>query len=226
MQTKDLAIQATLKGNWEEAITLNLEILKDSPKDTEALNRLAFAYAVQGKLKEAKEMYGKVLKIDYLNPIAQKNLKRLGESSPKKATPIASYHIDNNMFLEEVGKTKVITLLNTAPPKVLRTLRVGQPLQLTLKRLKIFALDESKEFIGMLPDNVSRRLTKFMKGGNKYEAYVKSVEDHIVMLFVKETKRSARYKNLPSFAMLEASATLSLSKKKVQEDLDEDTVEE
>lgn len=226
MQTKDLAIQATLKGNWEEAITLNLEILKDTPKDTEALNRLAFAYAIQGKLKDAKEMYEKVLKIDYLNPIAQKNLKRLGESSPKKATPIASYHIGNNMFLEEVGKTKVITLLNTAPPKVLRTLRVGQPLQLTLKRLKIFALDEAKEFIGMLPDNVSRRLTKFMKGGNKYEAYVKSVEDHIVMLFVKETKRSARYKNLPSFAMVEGSSTLSLSKKKPQEDLDEDTVEE
>ncbi len=224
-----LAIQATLQGDWKRAIELNLAILKENPKDIESLNRLAFAYTVTGKIKEAKTTYNKVLKIDNANPIALKNIKRLGENATRKNLP-ESFQIDNNMFLEEVGKTKIISLVNTAPPKVLRTLQVGQPVVLSIKRLKIFVLDQSKQFLGMLPDNISKRLIKFMKGGNLYASYIKAIDQHDISIFVKETKRTARFRNQPSFVVSDIpkqSLNISSSKKKnyIEESEDETSEE-
>src|SRR6185369_3496690 len=121
-----------------------------------------------------KEIYQKVLDIDSANPIALKNLKKLG-STAGKIKP--SLHISTNMFLEESGKTKIVTLVNTAPSQMLTTLQMGQLLHLCIKRSKIFVQDEQKQFVGMLPDDIGKRLTKFLEGGNEYESYVKSAED-------------------------------------------------
>ena len=226
MTIQQEAIQATLKGNWEIAISLNLQLLKEKPDDIETLNRLAFAYNAHGLIKEAKATYKKVLKIDDTNPIALKNLKRMGDDGISKTTSI-KFLIDNSMFLEEVGKTKVITLVNTAPPKTLHNLQIGQPLKLNIKRLKIFVLNEEDQFLGMLPDNVSKRLIKFMKGGNKYIAYIKSVEDRSVTIFVKETKRVTKYKNQPSFMTSDTQKqSLVFSKKKAYDQDLEETSEE
>lgn len=51
----------------------------------------------------------------------------------------------------------------------------------------------------MLPDNVGLRLTSFIKGGNEYQACVKSVDDKNVTVFVKEVKRAKKFTNIPSF---------------------------
>ncbi len=190
------AIQIALTGNWVEAISINKEILKSDPTDIDALNRLAFAYTITGKTKEAKKTYQKVLDIDSANPIALKNLKRLGPNG-NKIKP--SLHISTNMFLEESGKTKIVTLINTAPSQIIKTLQMGQLLQLHMKRSKIFVQDEQKQYIGMLPDDMGKRLTTFLNGGNVYESYVKSAHDHEVIIFIKEVKRVAKYKNQPSF---------------------------
>jgi tetratricopeptide (TPR) repeat protein len=206
------AIQAILKGNWEQAITLNLEILKQNPNDIESLNRLAFAYSAIGNVQKAKMLYQKVLKIDDANPIALKNLKKLTDGKQRK-NGYSSFQINNTMFLEEVGKTKVIMLINTAPPKAIRLLQIGQPLVLCIKRLKIFVLDEHEKFLGMLPDNISRRLIKFMKGGNKYDAYVKAIEDSGVSIFLKEVKRVSKFKNQPSFTVSDIPKQTFLFKK-------------
>ncbi|MDE2026039.1 MAG: tetratricopeptide repeat protein [Patescibacteria group bacterium] len=218
------AIHATLQGNWEQAITLNLELLKQNPKDVESLNRLAFAYSALGKNKEAKETYEKVLAIDELNTIALRNLKRL-EGLGKKSTPQV-FHLDNSMFLEEVGKTKVITLVNPAPSKLLRRLQMGQPVILHIKRSKIFVLDETKEFLGMLPDNISHRLIKFMDGGNQYEAYIRAADEHTASVFVRETKRATKYKHQPSFVTFETAKQSVVPKHKAQDLEEEETSEE
>lgn len=197
MPLKTQAIQIALSGNWEKAAQLNIEILKTDPNDTEALNRLAFALAAMGNTKEAKEAYERVLSIDSLNPIALRGIKRLNTPNSYKAdtTP----HLISNMFLEESGKTKIVSLLNTAPVKILRSLQVGQTVTLCKKRMKIFVQDGNKEYIGVLPDDLGKRLIKFMDGGNEYAAYVKAANDHGVIIFMKETKRANRFKNQPSF---------------------------
>lgn len=218
---KSQAIQTALNGNWEVAITINEEILKENPADIETLNRLAFAYTVSGRISDAKKTYEHVLAIDIVNPIAIKNLRRLGEFTPGKAAN--GLHLNSDMFLEENGKTKILSLLNTAQPKLLKSLQVGQALHLSIKRLKIFALDADNQYIGMLPDDVGKRLIKFINGGNVYEAYVKSVDMHNVVVFIKERKRATRFKNQSSFSSGEKShfAVTKGSAKKNQTSSDE-----
>ncbi|MBI1982015.1 MAG: hypothetical protein HYY87_02065 [Candidatus Levybacteria bacterium] len=199
---KAQAIQTTLTGNWQNAVTLNQKLLKEDPYDIEALNRLAFAFTILGKTKNAKTVYQKVLRIDSKNPIALKNLKRI--DGIVKNPKAFAYNLKDisTLFIEEGGKTKVIELINLADSKVIALLRIGESLTLNTKRLKIFVLDQKKRYVGMLPDDIARRLIRFLKGGNIYEAYLKSIDDRKVSIFIKETRRSARFKNQPSFMPL------------------------
>ena len=209
--TKNQAIQATLTGDWESAIKLNKTLVNENPQDVEALNRIALAYNVLGKTKNAKDYYQKVIEIDPLNSIATKNLKKIkadGSNGSEGSTVIQV----NNIFLEETGKTKVVELINLAQPEVLLTLRTGQLLDLSAKRLKIF-ISQGKKYVGVLPDDIGNRLTKFIKGGNKYEAYVKSASHQNVSIFIRELKKSAKFKDQPSFLHL-VEKKLSLGKKR------------
>jgi len=194
---KQQAIEVALTGNWKEAAKLNIEILKEDPQDTESLNRLAFALIALGKNKLAKESYEKVLDIDPLNPIAQRGMKRLSSGMKKVVNPPTQ--LISNMFLEESGKTKIITLVNTAPSRIVRNLQVGQIVGLVKKRNKIFVQDLEKIYLGVLPDDIGKRLIKFIDGGNTYEAYIKSASDKGITIFVKEIKRVSKFKNQPSF---------------------------
>lgn len=231
---KNQAIQNALLGDWNVAISQNLELLKSDPKDIEALNRLAFAYGVLGKTKHAKTIYQKVLRLDSQNPIALKNVKRLKEDKRNGShTSPQSFQFSrsiDSMFLEESGKTKVVELVNIAQPKVIAYLLTGELLSLRIKRLKIFVLDTKDSYIGVLPDNIGKRLIKFLKGGNAYQAYVKSVNNRRVTIFIKETKRAHRFKNQPSFISNEKSQLLFeknvrqfADQKQKNNDLEEDT---
>jgi tetratricopeptide (TPR) repeat protein len=200
MTLKNQAIQTALQGNWQDAIVMNKSLIAENPEDIDALNRLALAYTITGKVKEAKSTYQKVVRIDPLNPIALRNLKKIREKkislTARSTNPCIS-----NKFLEEPGKTKVVELVNIAQPKIVEALRTGQMLELSIKRLKIFA-SEGKQYIGVLPDDIARRLIKFIKGSCKYEAYVKSATQHKVTIFIKEVKKSTRYKDQPSFTSI------------------------
>jgi len=203
-QLKDKAIQAMLLGEWQNATTLNKKLLSENPKDIDALNRLAYAFTILGKIKDAKSTYRKVLKLDILNQIAIRNIKKLTELGPRQlAKNTASIKYVNNIFLEETGKTKIIYLVNTTAPKIIALLTTGQPVIIAIKRSKIFVLDQSKQYLGVLPDDIGKRLIKLIKGGNIYEACIKSATEHNVSVFIKETKRAARYKNQPSFPQAE-----------------------
>lgn len=223
MPLKIQAIQTALMGDWNTAIMLNQELLKENPDDIETLNRLAFALAIIGKVKEAKKIYQKVLEFDGQNLIALKNLKRL-ESNKQNClnvqAPILIGQI-NSMFLEESGKTKIIELINIADPKVILRLTAGELLTLCIKRLKIFVLDGKKQYIGMLPDDLGKRLIKLLKGGNTYEACIKAVENHHVVIFIKEMKRSNRFRNQPSFISNEKTKTHVINKSFVNQDSDD-----
>jgi tetratricopeptide (TPR) repeat protein len=197
-QIKSQAIQTALVGDWENAITLNKSILLEEPNDIDTLNRLAFAFLSQGNIKDAKKLYEKVLLLDLQNPIAIRNLKRLEDPSTKRT----NFHI-NNMFIEESGKTKIIELINVTDKKIISNLRSGEKLTLCIKRMKIFALDQDNQYIGMLPDDLCKRLIKFINVGNKYEAYARTVESNKITIFIRELKRIKRYKDQPSFVSTE-----------------------
>lgn len=226
---KTQAIQTALVGDWNAAVTINQTILEEFPDDIDTLNRLAFAYASIGNAKEAKSLYQKVLSLDVHNPIALRNLKRLNGGATSSNHPIQM----NNIFIEEPGKTKVVELINVAEKKILAQLRAGEYVILQVKRMKTFVLDGQKQYIGMLPDDVGRRLIEFINGGNEYEAYVKTIDNLRLLIFIKETKRSARFKNQPSFPSfdkmrfsLEGQTKQLTGKSKQNQDKDEDSEDE
>ncbi len=191
---KNQAIQTALVGDWQRAIDLNQLILQEDPDDIDTLNRLAFAFLSLGNPKDAKALYEKVLVLDMQNPIAIRNLKRLDDVTIKRSNITI-----NNLFIEEPGKTKVIDLINIADKKVITHLRSGEKLDLKIKRSKIFAYDLDNNFIGMLPDDICQRLIKFINSGNQYEAYVRTIDNNKVSIFIRETKQVKKFKNQPSF---------------------------
>jgi tetratricopeptide (TPR) repeat protein len=206
--TSTQAITATLQGDWSGAIDMNKSILKENPQDVEALNRIALAYMITGKQKAAKSAYQKVLEIDPLNSIAIKNLNKIKNDSGKDGeAPVLTV---NNIFLEENGKTKVVDLVNCAQSEVLLGLRTGQAVDLSVKRLKIF-ISQGKKYIGVLPDDIGKRLIKLINGGNKYEVFVKSSNNQSATIFIREIKRANKFKDQPSF-ILTAETKLSLGK--------------
>ncbi len=212
-QLKDKAIQAMLLGDWKNATSLNKTLLNENPKDIDALNRLAYAFTILGKIQDARSTYRKVLKLDILNQIAIRNIKKLTDFGPRQiAKSISSIKGVNNIFLEETGKTKIIFLVNTTQPKIIALLKTGQPVITAIKRSKIFIQDQNKQYLGVLPDDIGRRLIKLIKGGNAYTACIKSATEHNVAVFIKEVKRASKYKNQPSFPQT-TEQDLGLSKK-------------
>ena len=82
---KTQAIQTALSGDWTHAILLNQEILTENPDDIDTMNRLAFAFMSAGQVKDAKQVYQRVLELDFKNPIALRNLKRLSNVTNTKS---------------------------------------------------------------------------------------------------------------------------------------------
>ncbi len=198
---KDLAqkaISAALKASWEEAVKLNKQILKDHPKDVDALNRLARAHAELGEIEKAKRFAQRALKIDPFNTIAAKSLEKWKEF--KKGEQKVQGTSSAGAFLEEAGKTKIVSLLHLGDSKkVLASLDAGDEVVLNAKghRASICTLDG--KYIGRLSDDLSARLRKLIQRGNKYQVLIKSSEPQEIKVFLRETKRVKALTDIPSF---------------------------
>lgn len=195
------AIKSALDRNWKEAVEHNLTILNENPNDIPTLNRLARAYTELAQIDKAKETYSKVIKLDKYNPITTKNLKRL-KVKDKNSTIVSTVTqtpIIHTNFLEEPGKTKTSQLVRLSEAQMLANLQIGQSVQLEAKKRLVSVLTEDGTYIGSLPDNLSFILGKLIRSGNKYEAIIKSLEKNAVQVFIRETHRSGRFKNIPSF---------------------------
>lgn len=203
---KTQAINYALSSDWKKAVEINEEIISQNPNDLDSLNRLGFAYMKMGKYNKARDAYKSVITIDRTNPIALKNLKRL-ESFPKMGkvdhengrNEPTSRTTSVSAFIEEAGKTKTVELKNLADKKTLSFVEPGDTVSIVIKRSKIFIQTSDKRYVGMLPDNISIRLIKFIKGGNLYSACIKSCDEKNVRVFVKEIKKANRFRNQVSF---------------------------
>lgn len=201
------AIKAAMRGVWDQAIELNQKILKLEPKNTAALNRLARAFWEKGNLALAKKTYRQVLLIDRYNIIASKNLKRLADQEkilPKKGERKKT--VEGVVFLEEPGKTKVVKLIRLASPKVLSELDSGDEVLLVPKKHTISITGTDGIHLGAIPDDLSHRLLRFIKGGNQYQVFVKAVDRQNLEIFIREIKRAPKFHNLSSFTQRRSGA--------------------
>jgi tetratricopeptide (TPR) repeat protein len=191
------AINFALSGNWEEAINANLGLISVNPEDTEALNRLARAYAELGKISEARATTKKVLKIDPVNPIALKSLEKW-KSAVKPGARLSNGTSTEN-FLEEPGKTKLVSLLNPGDAKIFANLDPGEEVLLFSHAHKVSINTVDGKYIGCLPDDLAARLRNLIKAGNKYQVLMKSVDPKEIKVFIRELEKGPKTKDIPSF---------------------------
>jgi len=190
-----LAVQASLLGNWEEAIALNSEILTSNPNDIKALSRLGLAFSELGQLDSAKEIYERILTIDRYNAVATRCLKNLSSKKPR-----GTFTISTENFIEEPGLTKTTELIKVAGRDTLLALTCKQLLTFSPRARLIAVKNETGETIGCLPDDLSLRLARLSKNGYSYSVCVKAVGRSEVSVFIREVKRPARALAAPSFS--------------------------
>lgn len=202
----DAAIAAALSLDWQKALDINNKILSECPDDVDCLNRIGKAYMEMGDFKKAALTFKQVLKLNKYDPIATRNLARVQNSPAPKKNSHSDGHAPQNptsrllvSFLEEPGKTKVISLVNLAPTKTLLSLNNAYPIQLISKRHTVFVEGMTGNYLGALPDDIAHRLLVLIKGGNKYEGFVKSCSKNALTVFLKETFRAKKFHNTPSF---------------------------
>ena len=111
-QLVEEAISAALDRDWKTALDLNQEIVSRFGVDEETHNRLGKVHTELGKMDEALSDYRATLELNPLNTIARKNVNRLEALIEDKTDlPKASSAVDPTLFVEEMGKTAVATVV-------------------------------------------------------------------------------------------------------------------
>lgn len=190
---KALAIKDAKNGNWEDAISHNLQILELDDDNTNAMNRLGVAYTQVADIKKAKQIFSQVLEIDKNNKIAKKHLDKLNNNQSCIVPSFSRGH-----FLEEPGKTKTVPLFRLAGKNVLEEISVGKECSLKIKS-RYISVEVDSTYVGALPEDISFRLTKLMKAGNKYMCLIRSCNTKECEVFLKETYQSAENRGTHSF---------------------------
>ena len=178
-QLGEAAIAHATRGEWEEAVVANRQLLELGP-DIDACNRLGKALAELGRHAEALKAYEQALEGDATNRIAQRNIERLrvlmaakrpatnGKARPEKA-PVT-------LFIEEMGKTGRARLINLAAPRVLAPLTPGDAITLDVQGDELIA-SVGKTTVGSVEPRIATRLLKLMAGGNRYDAAITTVHE-------------------------------------------------
>ncbi|TMD74666.1 MAG: tetratricopeptide repeat protein [Chloroflexi bacterium] len=196
------AVQLAIAGKWDEAAKLNRFIIESFGADEETQNRLGKALSELGKLKEAKASYEAALKLNPMNSIAKKNAARINALlHQKEGLKVGGTRVDLNLFVEEMGKTVITTV--DSPPKVdiCSKVAAGDVAELKIEDDGIVAETSRGVRLGLLEAKLARRLTKFMRGGNRYQAGVTSCDGNTVKLIVRETYQDPHFAGKPSFPM-------------------------
>ncbi len=201
-QYADEAVQLAIAGKWEEAVKLNKFMIDSFGADEESQNRLGKALSELGKLKEAKAAYEAALKLNPMNSIAKKNAARINALlHQKEGLKVGGTKVDLNLFVEEMGKTVITTVDGPTGGDICSKVAAGDVAELRIDTDGIFAETTRGVRIGSLEAKLGRRLTKFMRGGNRYQAGVTSCDGNTVKLIVREIYQDPRFAGKPSFPM-------------------------
>ncbi len=189
------AQRAALDGRWEEALTLNEQMLERFPRDPEALNRKGRAHLELRQLTAARDAYQESLKADPANMIARRNLQRLETlynrvNGGQTTTETLHATIPNSsVFVEEVGKTWVDELANPADPGTLAEVSPGEKLSLEAVAGRLVVVDELGVRLGEVEARTGSRMIDLMEGGNRYEVYALGISGQSLRVILREVFR-------------------------------------
>jgi tetratricopeptide (TPR) repeat protein len=194
------AISCAMQGRWDEAIAANKSIIEVFPNDINAFNRLGKALTEKGQYEEAIDAYNHAIEIDPKNSISHKNLRRLALLKEKQpALSEDRPKAISRTFIEETGKAGVARLDQLAEKEVLVKMAAGDIVQLKLKKQRLTVENEDGEYLGQVESRINTRLSKLIKGGNKYSAAIASISDIAVKVIITEIYQHPKQVGRPSF---------------------------
>ena len=193
------AVALAMQNHWLEAVDVNLSILNEFPDDLEAYNRLGKALTELGRNREAKMAFQQVIQISPHNPIAKKNLSRLTQLGDEAPPSNVAGNTEPDMFIEESGRTGVTLIVNVTSPKKLLKLAPGHQVGLRMEDSGLSVFDQSGEYIGQVEPKLASRLIRLMKGGNRYEAMITSVNGQELIVIIREVFKHHSQADIASF---------------------------
>ena len=187
----DQAVQAALEADWTRAVDLNTRIIEANADDLEARNRLGRALLETGKLDDAKAAYAEVLKTEPNNPIALRNVARLGTLIEHKTKiNMTKSKTQPRLFIEDMGKTGILRLINPAPAHIVAKYSPGAEAELRERDGLIAVHARDGELLGFLEPKVGRRLLDLLNTGNQYVVAVVSNDQQNPRVAIRETLQS------------------------------------
>src|ERR671935_323769 len=196
----DQAVAAALEADWARAVDLNQKIIEAAPDDVEARNRLGRAYIEQGKIDEAKASFAEVLKAEPYNSIALRGQQRATQLLDHKSKAFTTKtKTQPRLFIEDMGKTGILRLINPAPAHILARYSVGSECELREQEglLAVHATDG--ELLGFLEPKVGRRLIDMIRTGNQYVAALVSNDQANARVAIREVFQSPENASRISF---------------------------
>lgn len=195
------AIDAAIANDWPAAIDLNNKILQQDNANIEALLRLGFAYMQVGDNENASKTYKIAIKIQPKNQIALDNLEKIeilekqysGQRKPDRK------NFDPNLFLDVPGKTKTVQLTNLGQKQHLADLHIGQEVELKNKKRRLEIRTSEGNYIGTLPDDISKRLSFFLENQSVYQVFIKEASLSRILVFIREAAKGEAVKGYVSF---------------------------
>jgi tetratricopeptide (TPR) repeat protein len=185
------AIALALQSRWSEALAVNRALVERHGSDEDSFNRIGKALTELGKLSEALESYSQALQLNPLNPIAQKNTRKLSMMlEDPDGVGGASGSIDVDLFSEEPGKSALTTLKAPAGGTGVKV-SPGDLVDLDIEANTIGARTSRGVSLGQVDTKIARRLIPLMQSGNRYSAVVARIDpDDKIEIVIRETHQS------------------------------------
>jgi tetratricopeptide (TPR) repeat protein len=181
------AIDLAMQARWQEAITVNEELLESFPSDVDTYNRLGRAYMELGKFAKAKDAYHHTVKLEPYNAIANRNLRRLNDLKETQKAQVETDKVEPEQFIEEIGKAGVVTLTDLAPKEKRALTVAGDKAVIKLSGSYLVAENAHGDYLGRVEQKQAIRLIRLILGRNKYTALVvKSTADGMTVM-IRET---------------------------------------
>jgi tetratricopeptide (TPR) repeat protein len=181
------AIDLAMQARWQEAVTVNEELIQSFPGDVDTYNRLGRAYMELGNYTKAKEAYKQTVKLEPYNAIANRNLRRLNDLKETHKAPVETDKVEPEQFIEEIGKAGVVALVDLAPKEKRALTVAGDKAVIKLDGSYLTVENGRGEYLGKVEPKKATRLIRLMIGGNKYSAVVVKSSADGMTIMARET---------------------------------------
>jgi len=220
------AVDAAIKGDWQKAAEVNVEMLKKNKENIPSLLRLGFAYLQLKNYEQSLAVYKKVLKIQPQNAIASDYVEKIDfRKKSTKSSSNSNVVLDSNIFIELPGKTKNVSLSQLGQKSTLAKLMIGEEVFFLVRKHHVEIRAESDEYIGVLPDDVGVRLMYFLENESEYKIYIQEATLSNIIVFIREISKGKKVEKLVSFP-IDIPGSISKVMAYQQQKKDEDRQEE